>query len=377
MLSGPSPAALVAAVASALGFVASVYQLFGPKPYSAEQGREDRAHQNKSFAAADGRQQSRDHENLGDHHRTQAEVAALREQIAVLADKIGETNPVAAGPLRKTLDELADSDSASDFAIVEEAVSGNVDGAFARLIAAADGDKSRAAERYRQAARLIAPYQPAQAMDAYRQAVDLDPADLWSWIELGRLRAQYDTLAAARNCFGQALQHVTDERDRGVLHDEFGDVLVSEGHLPEARQEFEAGLAIFQRLADSDPHNTGWQRDLSVSHNKLGDLETSAGNLAGARTRFEASLAIRQRLADSDPHNTGWQRDLSTSHERLGDLAEGDGRLEAALAHFLASLPIATRLAGQWPDHPQFASDLAITRRRIGELEQRLAARGA
>ncbi|MFM7403554.1 MAG: hypothetical protein ACKO1N_05535, partial [Erythrobacter sp.] len=87
-----------------------------------------------------------------------------------------------------------------------------------------------------------------------------------------------------------------------------------------ARSAYEAGLAIAERLAASDPGNAGWQRDLSISHNKIGDVARAAGDLAAARSAYEAGLAIRQRLAVSDPGNAGWQRDLWVSYWKMADL---------------------------------------------------------
>jgi len=69
-----------------------------------------------------------------------------------------------------------------------------------------------------------------------------------------------------------------------------------------------------------DPQNSQWQRDLSVSYNKLGDLLTAQGNLNEARENYQRGLEIRERLAEMDPQNIGWQRDLGVSYERLASL---------------------------------------------------------
>ena len=55
---------------------------------------------------------------------------------------------------------------------------------------------------------------------------------------------------------------------------------------------YQAGLAIAERLAKSDPGNAGWQRDLSVSYDKVGDVQMAQGNLPAALTSYQASLAI-------------------------------------------------------------------------------------
>jgi tetratricopeptide (TPR) repeat protein len=139
---------------------------------------------------------------------------------------------------------------------------------------------------------------------------------VWSWIELGRLHETTGPLGDAATAFRSALEaarRAGDERDESLALTEIGDVLVAQGHLPEALKSYRDGLAIRERLAQADPGNAGWQRDLSVSYNKIGDVLVAQGHLSGALKLFRDGLAIRERLAQADPGNAGWQRDLSVS----------------------------------------------------------------
>ena len=122
-----------------------------------------------------------------------------------------------------------------------------------------------------------------------------------------------------------------------------GDVQVAQGNLPAALASYQAGLAIADRLAKSDPGNAGWQRDLSVSYDKVGDVQVAQGNLPAALTSYQAGLAIADRLAKSDPGNAGWQRDLSVSYDNVGDVQVAQGNLPAALTSYQASLAIRDR----------------------------------
>ena len=90
-----------------------------------------------------------------------------------------------------------------------------------------------------------------------------------------------------------------------------------------ALESYRSGMAIAEKLAESDPSNTGWQRDLSVSHNKTGDVQQAQGDLEAALESYRSDMAIAEKLAESDPSNAGWQRDLSVSHERIGDVQRG------------------------------------------------------
>ena len=357
-VSGNDRTALLAAIGTGFAFVASVYQLFGPKPYTGVEGQADRKHQDKSFAAADQQQQAR-------HDQVLARLEAMEQRLT--ADPaVAETS---ARSFAETVGELAETGDATDLTIAEQAVSGDPLAAGDALMAQMREDRVRGAERARQAARIYAPFSPAKAMAAYKEATDLDPADFWSWIELGRLRVQYETLASARACFQIALQQVTDERDRMVVHGEFGKLLSDEGHLREARQEFEAALAIAERLAAAEPGNALWQRDLSISYERLGEVEVAAGDLAAARQRFEAGLAIAERLAAAEPGNAGWQRDLWVSSNKFGEVEVAAGDLAAARQRFEAALAIAERLAAAEPGNAGWQRDLSISFNKLGDVE--------
>ena len=74
---------------------------------------------------------------------------------------------------------------------------------------------------------------------------------------------------------------------------------VAQGNPPAALTSYQASLAIWERLAKSDPANAGWQRALSVSHNKVGDVQVAQGNLPEALTSYQAKIRSRQcRLSE-------------------------------------------------------------------------------
>ena len=60
---------------------------------------------------------------------------------------------------------------------------------------------------------------------------------------------------------------------------------------------------------------------VTSANQRLGDLDEKLGDLSGARADFEAGLAIRQRLSAADPTNTDLQYYVSAFMRRLGDLA--------------------------------------------------------
>ena len=85
----------------------------------------------------------------------------------------------------------------------------------------------------------------------------------------------------------------------------------AQGDLAGALQAYEAGLAIAERLAGSDPGNAGWQRDLSVSWERVGGIREQQHDTAGALEAWRQALAVSLPLAKAHPDSV----DLVTTPE--------------------------------------------------------------
>jgi tetratricopeptide (TPR) repeat protein len=268
--------------------------------------------------------------------------------------------------VRETVEE-GDAEERRALAMIAD---GDLDGGLRLLSDLASASAVENAAQWRRIGRLAYAVDTAQALGAYEKVFALDQSDPWDAIYLGRLYERAGSLADARRTYADALGRLPEakERDRAVLLNEIGDVLVAQGDLSGALESYRASLAIIERLAEADPNNAGWRRDLSVSHNNIGDVLVAQGDLSGALESYRASLAIAERLVETDPNNAGWRRDLSVSYERIGDLEDARGDIVAAIAAYEKSLPIAQSLADRFPDHPGFQSDIVITKRRLTEL---------
>ena len=203
-----------------------------------------------------------------------------------------------------------------------------------------------------------------------------------------------------------------------MSYDKVGDVQMAQGDLAAALKSFPDGLAIRQRLAQSDPGNAGWQRDLSgvvqqgrrradgagrpcggaeilfataspsgsawcnripgnaswqrdlsVSYDKIGDVQVAQGDLAAALKSFGDSLAIIERLAQSDAGNAGWQRDLSVRYAKIGDVQMAQGDLAAALKSYRDGLAIIERLAQSDPRNAGWQRDLSVSYDSVGDVQ--------
>ncbi|MGZ0173471.1 MAG: protein kinase domain-containing protein [Planctomycetales bacterium] len=174
--------------------------------------------------------------------------------------------------------------------------------------------------------------------------------------------------AIARQLFETNSDDPLARRNLSVSLDRLGDLVASQGNLPEAARLFGESLDIRRRLAESDLGNAQGQRNLSAALEKLGDLAMSQRNLPGAAQLFGESLNIRRQLVKSAPGNAEWQFDLGISNERLGNLAQARGDLGAASRFHQARHEIIKRLAESDPGHAAWQRDLWVSFGKLGDL---------
>lgn len=408
----PNPWVLVTALFSAIGAVSAVYTFFQPKPYTAAQGKEDRDHTNQEFAKADRRQDER-------QEKTHAELAEIKRQLAELTVQIQQENPQQAQGFAKATQGLVESGDAADLAIASTIVGESPESAADGLMAEVALGKRRSAERARQAARIYAPFAPSKAKAAYEQAVELDPADVWSWIELGRLSARYDSIASARSCYAEAQKHVTQDRDRWIIRIELADLLFEEGG-PDAAAEYKDVYRTMECAAHAAPEDWELQRDFLILSTKVGQAEMKNGDRVAANRHYQRGLEIVERLAASkrpdteimhyksvilwllgdlalienkyddarkrltesleilaeltvaEPKNRNWRQNRLKTVARLGDTEASDGQFELARRHYSDGLVIATELAGDEPNDADLQRDLFVHHFKLGEIEESL-----
>ena len=245
---------------------------------------------------------------------------------------------------------------------------GREEQAYARMDDETHQLKAKAARTAREAAALAATRSVQDALLWYQKAAALEPDDFATNIELARLHRLGGNLDKAFNAAEIALRVAQDDREHSVALNDVGDVLVGQGDLPKALENYRAAMEIAECLAQADASNTGLQRDLSVSHEKIGDVLKDQGDLEQALENYRASMKIRERLAQADASNTGLQRDLSVSHNKIGDVLRDQGNLPKALENYRASIVIAERLAQADISNTGLQRDLSVSHNKIGDV---------
>jgi tetratricopeptide (TPR) repeat protein len=169
----------------------------------------------------------------------------------------------------------------------------------------------------------------ADVLDLYDRAAALDPSHFRTQVERVRLARDSGDLIRAQAAATQALSVATTDVERAAALRLVGEIASDQHDYDVAKPALEAALAIFQRLAASDP-----------TPKNQGDVALGAagqGRPAGADQRLQRrpGRLLRQsgdpaRLAAANPTDAALQDYIASDYQRLGDLDEKLGDLKGA-----------------------------------------------
>jgi tetratricopeptide (TPR) repeat protein len=101
---------------------------------------------------------------------------------------------------------------------------------------------------------------PAEAQEAYRQALELDPSDVEAWVNLGRLCQDAGNLAQAEQCYQEALARAPGEAV----------ACFNLGLVCEARGDCDGAIAYYRRAIESDPALRDGHQNLALLYEGAG-----------------------------------------------------------------------------------------------------------
>jgi tetratricopeptide (TPR) repeat protein len=125
-------------------------------------------------------------------------------------------------------------------------------------------------------------------------------------------------------------------------------------------------LATAKSLAEADPHNADWQRSLSDSFNYVGEVLVAQGKLGEALENFKDGLAVSDRLAKAHPNHPDALAALATSHANIGLVLMRRGETASARQSLRQARLVVVRLKDQGADA---ASILGLYEAALIELE--------
>lgn len=107
--------------------------------------------------------------------------------------------------------------------------------------------------------------------------------------------------------------------EQGYSHTNVGAVRRAEGRVEEALVEFDAALAVKQRVVAADS-SVGNRYDLSRSYNTVGIVLSDLGRLEEATDYLSADIALKEAILAEAPANATYQNRLAVSLQFLGDV---------------------------------------------------------
>jgi len=138
------------------------------------------------------------------------------------------------------------------------------------------------------------------AVDAYREAMDLDPDYAWPYHNLGLIHEQQGETETALGFFRQAIQRHRSDRDRVVSWHKLGGICLSLSRHTEA-------IDAYQRVIELDPQD-------NLSWNSLGIAHTALEHYEAAIKAFEQVIGVDSDYAWSY-HNLGFVYEKREAYE--------------------------------------------------------------
>jgi eukaryotic-like serine/threonine-protein kinase len=140
--------------------------------------------------------------------------------------------------------------------------------------------------------------------------------------------------------------------DVAWCHSRIGHLLLQTGKPVEAMEEYGKALSINRELADAHPDDKSFLSGWGHSHDGVAGGYNNIGRVLARRKRFaeavahiDAGLAIRQKLAGSDPANTEHANSLGSSYAYRGETRASAGQPALAAADLRRALELWAKVA--------------------------------
>lgn len=162
---------------------------------------------------------------------------------------------------------------------------------------------------------------------------------------------------------------VEDRRGIAVIYLRTGQLAFGLGHVHDALNACQTGLAIAESLYASNELDLATTHELPNGYRTIGLALSRQGEAQAAFDRVDKGRAIFQDLASKYPDDPQIKHDFLNLRSIVADALVDLGDYTTALDVFYAVLPINEKRAAENRSNVQFQLDLAIDYRRIAEAE--------
>lgn len=237
-------------------------------------------------------------------------------------------------------------------------------------------NKAEQAAIYKKAGALAGLSNQYQAIDAYSEALKLDPTDRDSLYWLGWLHQLSGNYREAEDRYNTLLQHSTKAGDRrGVFRARLrlGQLNQFRGNMELARRDLDVARTIAENEAKIEQPRNTWQRDLAISYFRIADFLSTLGEYDLALIHYNRSLETDETMFKAYPPGLDYEHGISFSYVGLSELHAAIGNRALAIEFANRSLAIRTKHSTLNPNHLQWQRNLAFSH---GALARSLLANG-
>jgi tetratricopeptide (TPR) repeat protein len=137
-------------------------------------------------------------------------------------------------------------------------------------------------------------------------------------------------------------------KNEGLARRNKGDLLLSQGHLREAIEQYHQSRVLFERLVKDEPSQNEWKAELARTLEKLGNALDDQGRYAKGLAAQDEALRLRQSLYDPAQTVSG-AIDLTDSENGVAQSLTRIGRPVSALGHFDRAMALLKALQQKSP----------------------------
>jgi tetratricopeptide (TPR) repeat protein len=288
----------------------------------------------------------------------QADVLALRSQAQSVA---AQASPAKVAALQR----FADGDRTGAWPQLQSITQAEMDAPGASI--ATQARDLRELASLRDVMRAHGEAGTADVLSLYDKAAVLDPSHFRTELERARLAHDLGDLPRARGAAELAGKVAVTDNERADALKWIAEQATAQHDYPIAGADYVQSLAIFRRLAASDP-TPSMQNNVAMVLQDQGDLDVLTGDFKGAKASYAEGLGIRQKLSAADPASVRLADEVASFFQRIGDLDEKLGDVAGARSDYEQGLAIRQRLAAADPTNNDLAYYASAFMRRIGDL---------
>jgi tetratricopeptide (TPR) repeat protein/predicted Ser/Thr protein kinase len=140
------------------------------------------------------------------------------------------------------------------------------------------------------------------------------------------------------------------------------------GRRPQAVQDFEKAIALFDKLAKEFPDEPKYVLELAKACSNLGGVLTHMSRFADAEKAFLPAVADLNELVKKYPNESDFTRELGQAYSNLGVMHQLNRKPAKAREVYEQAVTLFTDLKNRFPNTPDYRQQLAFSYNNLGNL---------